>query len=200
MPGFVVDMRDVRGYRQVFSRLPTYQKEALDEKFHVSRCLLRLLLVLAIPGRYTELLAQQHVVIAPTAALTVCDWGQQPLALTDGEVCVLLAASGLTAAVAHDSWQFCYHYLQASAARPDIYVTSNLLQLWHRIKDATPPPGLYSADADRYLRHVPGKRKEHRKKWFVINFHSFRLTNEQETLTCTYMRLLRLAPPRQCIL
>ncbi|KAJ7821429.1 hypothetical protein B0H14DRAFT_3471491 [Mycena olivaceomarginata] len=165
MPGFVVDMRDVRGYRQVFSRLPTYQKEALDEKFHVSRCLLRLLLVLAVPGRYTELLAQQHVVIAPTAALTACDWGQQPLALTDGEVCVLLAASGLTAAVAHDSWQFCYHYLQASAARPDIYVTSALLELWDRIKDATPPPGLDSADADRYPRNVPGKRKEHRKNW-----------------------------------
>jgi hypothetical protein len=120
--------------------------------------------------------------------------------LTDGEVCVLLAASGLTAAVAHDSWQFCYHYLQASAARPDIYVTSALLELWDRIKDATPPPGLDSADADRYPRNVPGKRKEHRKNWFVINFHSFRLTNEQETLTCTYMHLLRLAPPRQCIL
>ncbi|KAJ7757851.1 hypothetical protein B0H14DRAFT_3598599 [Mycena olivaceomarginata] len=111
-----------------------------------------------------ELLAQQHIVVAPTAALTVCDWGQQPLALTDGEVCVLLAASGLTAAVADDSWQFCYRYLRASAARPDIYVTSDLLELWHRIKDATPPPGLHSAAANIYARSVPGKRKEHHKK------------------------------------
>ncbi|KAJ7857415.1 hypothetical protein B0H14DRAFT_3638944, partial [Mycena olivaceomarginata] len=174
MPDFDVNMRDVRGYRQVFSRVLTYPKVELAEKFHASRCLTRLLLVLAVPGRYTKLLAQQHIVVAPTAALTVCDWGQQPLALTDGEVCVLLAASGLTAAVADDSWQFCYRYLRASAARPDIYVTSDLLELWHRIKDATPPPGLHSAAANIYARSVPGKRKEHHKKSFVINFHSFR--------------------------
>ncbi|KAJ7799776.1 hypothetical protein B0H14DRAFT_2902362 [Mycena olivaceomarginata] len=54
--------------------------------------------------------------------------------------------------------QFCYRNLRASAARPDIY-------LWHRIKDATPHRPPQRAAADIYPRNVPGKRKEHRKKW-----------------------------------
>ncbi|KAJ7017431.1 hypothetical protein C8F04DRAFT_1279518 [Mycena alexandri] len=164
-PEWVIDLRDVRGYREVESRVPGKVKgEGPDARFYRIHSLTRVLEVLAVPGKYSALLSSLDKQVAPIASLTPCVFGPNPFSLSDGEVAALLADKGLTVALADDSWQYCYKHLEAHAARPDQSTTKQLLMLWNTISAAAPapPPGLQSPAADRYPRTVPSKIRKGR--------------------------------------
>ncbi|KAJ7038734.1 hypothetical protein C8F04DRAFT_1255656 [Mycena alexandri] len=164
-PEWVIDLRDVRGYREVESRVPGKVKgEGPDARFYRIHSLTRVLEVLAVPGKYSALLSSLDKQVAPIASLTPCVFGPNPFSLSDGEVAALLADKGLTVALADDSWQYCYKHLEAHAARPDQSTTKQLLTLWNTISAAAPapPPGLQSPAADRYPRTVPSKIRKGR--------------------------------------
>ncbi|KAJ7715637.1 hypothetical protein B0H16DRAFT_1741797 [Mycena metata] len=158
-PKWVIDMRDVRGYREVASRVPVKPRtEATQARFYRFRCLTRVLEVLAVPGKYSNLLSESNKQVGPVVSLTPCVFGEKPESLSDADVAVLLAEKGLTVSSADDSWQFCYKYLAAHAAQPDSTTTAQMLDLWSRISTAFPPPGLNSSDADQYLKSFASER------------------------------------------
>ncbi|KAJ7029167.1 hypothetical protein C8F04DRAFT_1265229 [Mycena alexandri] len=162
-PEWVIDMRDVRGYREVASRVPAKSKtETTQARFYRSRCLTRVLEVLAVPGKYSHLLSTANKQVSLVASLTPCVFGERPESLSEADVAVLLADKGLTVSSADDSWQFCYKYLAAHATQQDLTTTSQILALWRTISTASPPPGLNPPDADRYARVVPGKNRKRR--------------------------------------
>ncbi len=166
-PSWVVDMRDVRGYRQVMSRvLPKTKNEAKNVSFHRACCLVRVLGVLAVPGRYQSLLQEAQIPISSTDSLTPCDFGPDPLMHADSHVAGLLAKHGMTVQIADDSWQFCHRYLCAETIKPDGYMVPQFAALWERVKPIQ-PPGLNSPARDLYPRTVPGKSKPNlTMKWY----------------------------------
>ncbi|KAJ7433913.1 hypothetical protein B0H11DRAFT_2259006 [Mycena galericulata] len=116
-PAYTVDLRDVRGYRQVMGRAPP--KRRSSEGDYTAECITRVLQILAIPGKYARLLQKANIVVAPEEDLSPCPWGTSPADLPDADVARLLAQSGLTTLVADDSWQFCRNFIQSQINAPD---------------------------------------------------------------------------------
>ncbi|KAJ7715604.1 hypothetical protein B0H16DRAFT_1741759 [Mycena metata] len=103
-PKWVIDMRDVRGYREVASRLPAKCKpDTAKARFYRLRCLTRVLQVLAVPGEYSKLLSRTNKQVGPVASLTPCVFGEKP-----GNKCERVFASLLIVAD---------HGLQATSCR-----------------------------------------------------------------------------------
>ncbi|KAJ7791411.1 hypothetical protein B0H14DRAFT_3500483 [Mycena olivaceomarginata] len=151
-PEWVVDLRNIRGYHQVMARIPPKTNQGQRVRKHRSYCLLAIVKVLAIPGEYANLV---RLTKSPIASSTRLDplpitIGQQ---ITNEEVTRILAAQGLTVAVADDAWQFCFNYLKASAASSPAADTAALLVVVETALKNTPPPsGLHPASQDQYKR------------------------------------------------
>ncbi|KAJ7603614.1 hypothetical protein DFH06DRAFT_1350071 [Mycena polygramma] len=100
-PDLMVDLRDIRGYKEVQSRVPAVAKS--DRQTH-DRCLLAILEILAVPGKYASLLHLHHIQVASQVK-------HLPLHVTSSsrveDVAKLLGAQGLTEVVADDTWQYC---------------------------------------------------------------------------------------------
>ncbi|KAJ7649387.1 hypothetical protein DFH06DRAFT_1331758 [Mycena polygramma] len=165
-PLWAIDMRDVRGYRQIMGRAPAKVKaQSLMDRLFFGRCLTRLLRIIAVPGKYAQLLHETDIIIAPQERLTPCDFGPNPDRLSDAQVASLLAQRGVTTAIADDSWQFCDRYLRAQILRPDTFLNLPTLReiLQSSQASGSHPPGLYPAEQDQYPRTVPSMRKGNRK-------------------------------------
>lgn len=159
-PKWIVDMRNVRGYRQVMSRVPS--KLRGPERTYLGGCITRILAILSIPGKYERLLQQHNTTIAETEELTPCDFGADPAMLSDTDVAILLAQKGMSVASAADAWQFCIEYVNAQIQNPDTFITRQLMSsILYDVKSAnsSPPPGLHDFHSDQYARTVPSHRR-----------------------------------------
>jgi hypothetical protein len=163
-PSWIIDMRDVRGYKQVMSRLPPkIRGQPVAEQIHFGKCVMRLLSVLAIPGKYGSILQETNAVIADTERLIPCNFGTNPTALSDADVAVLLAERGMTVAVAADTWQFCINYVKAQIQKPDSFIhQQTMVQIFESATSANvaPPPRLHSLESDQFPRSVPSKHRK----------------------------------------
>ncbi|KAJ7601370.1 hypothetical protein DFH06DRAFT_1154218 [Mycena polygramma] len=156
-----VDLRDVRGYHQITTRVIVKQRGTWSNLYY--RSLFAILHVLAIPGRYRELLQIADAQVAETPSLTPCAvvGGQM---LTDIETTRLLAAKGLTVQIADDTWQYCYKFVEAEAERTESHFgLDNILELLKHIRQREAvdgrPPGLNPSAQDQYGKvDVPNKR------------------------------------------
>ncbi|KAJ7438041.1 hypothetical protein B0H11DRAFT_2254977 [Mycena galericulata] len=156
---FMVDMRDVRGYRQVMGRAPRKIRVPDNNYQHAAHCIARILQILTIPGEYERLLKEQGVTVIAAEDLTPCDFGESPAALSNHQVARLLADRGLSLAVADDAWQFCRNYVQAQVASPDPFFDKGAMK--QLLQDVGPrtAPGLKPIDDDMYPRSIPSKRR-----------------------------------------
>ncbi|KAJ7263210.1 hypothetical protein B0H12DRAFT_296164 [Mycena haematopus] len=160
-PHWVVDMRDVRGYRQVMSRAPPKTRgQPVMERQRFGNCLTRLLQIIAVPGKYAQLLTETGTTVAEQESLTQCTFGHDPSCLSDAEVAVLLAQRGMTTAIADDAWQFCVRYILSQVANPDSFLSVRALQeILNASQSSSSPPGLYTFDQDQYPRTIPSMHK-----------------------------------------
>ncbi|KAJ7713859.1 hypothetical protein B0H16DRAFT_1478337, partial [Mycena metata] len=116
-PNFTVDLRDARGYQQVFTRVP-HQLHGSDPapKRRRSRCVLALMRVLAVPGQYEALTNARNIHIHPTPVLEPCAFPETAEAvdlLAVEDIAALLGQRGLTVVDADDAWQFCHRFIRA---------------------------------------------------------------------------------------
>ncbi|KAF8172371.1 hypothetical protein K438DRAFT_1772731 [Mycena galopus ATCC 62051] len=162
-PHWDVDLRDLRGYKEIMSRVPEMRKNSgCTDRRDRQRCILAILDVLALPHRYSELLSADRCAVATEVRYypLSLQQGQQDLAVSR-----LLAAQGLTVAVADDAWQYAYRYIKSIAEDRSVRnattdAARNLLaNIEARLRDG-PPPGLKSEEEDRFRRpsHLPNKR------------------------------------------
>ncbi|KAJ7665249.1 hypothetical protein DFH06DRAFT_1323645 [Mycena polygramma] len=157
-----VDLHDVRGYHQITTRVIAKQHGTWSNLYY--RSLFAILHVLAIPWRYRELLKIADVQVAETPILTPCAFVGGQL-LTDIEMTRLLAAKGLTAEIADDTWQYCYNFVEAEAKHTvSNFGLNNILELLELIRQREAadgrPPGLNPPVEDQYGKvNVPPKRR-----------------------------------------
>ncbi|KAJ7438698.1 hypothetical protein B0H11DRAFT_1935133, partial [Mycena galericulata] len=157
-----VDLRDVRGYHQVMTRLPLEKRG--NRANHYARCVTSVLRVLTVPGRYADGLQKTAATIAGRPSLTPCAF--TGARLSDSDVVVLLAAKGLTAAAADDAWQFCYKFVNAQAQQPDPPVSQSdmhdiLRDASEVIKTRGQPLGIRPAHEDEFPKiDIPKRSKK----------------------------------------
>ncbi|KAJ7755948.1 hypothetical protein B0H16DRAFT_1458469 [Mycena metata] len=173
-PDFTVDLRDPRGYQQVFSRVP-YHRHGNDPrpKEHRQRCVLALLRILTVPKLYESLVRQHHIPIHPIPQLEPCDFPEsahEVERLTNSEIATLLAKRGLAVADADDLWQFCHHYVRAhiGAVGPNDFQDADLVGILlsedAAMKSFGTPLGIRKQELDVYPRSVPGFRRPSKGK------------------------------------
>ncbi|KAJ7505029.1 hypothetical protein B0H11DRAFT_1905101 [Mycena galericulata] len=170
---WMVDMRDVRGYREVMGRAPRKTK-APDNFQHFAHCVTRLLRILTIPGEYGRLLKEQGVTVTAAEDLSPCDFGDYPAALSNGQVARLLADRGLSLATADDAWQFCHNYVKAQAASPDKFFDKDAMR--QLLSDVGPhsAPSLQPIADDVYPRSIPSKHRSDRRPTTNNNWRNSR--------------------------
>ncbi|KAJ7668600.1 hypothetical protein DFH06DRAFT_1126075 [Mycena polygramma] len=157
-----VDLRDVRGYHQITTRVIVKQRGTWSNLYY--RSLFAILHVLAIPWRYRELLQIADAQVAETPSLTPCAVAGGQM-LTDIEMTRLLAAKGLTVQIADDTWQYCYKFVEAEAECTESHFgLDNILELLENIRQREAidgrPPGLNPSAQDQYGKvNVPDKRR-----------------------------------------
>lgn len=167
-PNFDVDLRDVRGHQQVFSRVPhpTHGSDPAPKRRR-RRCIIALMRILTVPGLYRDLICQHSVLIDALPRLTSCDFPEsadEVDLLSNEEIVVLLAKRGLSLADADDLWQFCYRYIRAEfAAGESEFQNVDLIKILASAEDALKsrgfPPGLNTQQEDIYRRTVPSHRR-----------------------------------------
>ncbi|KAJ6510117.1 hypothetical protein C8R47DRAFT_1065328 [Mycena vitilis] len=157
-----VDLRDIRGHHQVTARALPKQRGSYSNLYF--RSFFALLRVLAIPGRYAELIQDAGVQVAESITLTPCAFADgRPL--SDLDVTRFLAAKGMTIEIANDCWQYCFNFLEAESKHNESgFGLANVLELLERIRQREAvhgrPPGLYPPVEDRYSKvDVPDKRR-----------------------------------------
>ncbi|KAJ7175642.1 hypothetical protein C8R46DRAFT_1030679 [Mycena filopes] len=168
-PLYAVDLRDARGHQEFFSRIP-FKRHSSDPypKRRRIRCTAALLRVLVVPRLYQETIQAHNIHIDPTPQLLPCEFPQfiEAIdALSTSSIAALLAARGVTAATADDTWQFCHNYIRALIGADDepalnkaewkkiVAVEENELKL------RGVPPGLRNEAEDLYPRVVPGQHR-----------------------------------------
>ncbi|KAJ7475451.1 hypothetical protein B0H11DRAFT_1917982 [Mycena galericulata] len=162
-PAYTVDLRDVRGYRQVMGRAPP--KRRSSEGDYTAECITRVLQILAIPGKYARLLQKANIVVAPEEDLSPCPWGTSPADLPDADVARLLVQSGLTTLVADDSWQFCRNFIQSQINAPDkAFNVAAMNEILKGMEKCPDPPRLRPLHVDTFRSTVPKKRIRGSKK------------------------------------
>ncbi|KAJ6573299.1 hypothetical protein B0H10DRAFT_1964119 [Mycena sp. CBHHK59/15] len=154
-PHWIVDLRDVQGYHQVTSRTP--HKGRKTQCLQYGKSLFAMLRVLAMTGMYKSILESTNMQVAVEVKLLPCDFGDQPL--NDVDVTRLLAARGMTVAIADDSWQWCYKFLQAQVVECDDYfVEDEIVGLVARVNAAVVngplPEGLNPANQDQFATSI----------------------------------------------
>ncbi|KAJ7272664.1 hypothetical protein B0H12DRAFT_1066906 [Mycena haematopus] len=168
---YAIDLRDLRGYREVTARLPkSTAKASKPERVHRQRCLMAIIKVLAVPGRYSELVHINNYAIAAGVLYS-------PLLLqetsTEEDVAHGLASQGLTTATADDAWQYSYNIVLLTADSPPHgtdtggAIKDEAVSLRTRIKaklDSSPKPaGINPPAQDKFARpqNLPYKRVRH---------------------------------------
>ena len=150
-PDWVVDLRNVRGYHQVHSRIPS-KGTRKAERLHSAHCLLAVLRVLAIPERYGKLLNSLGLKVAENPQLEPLPIPVGQADFDDEQTTRLLAQQGLTTAVANDTWQFCCNLVfdLASSGNSTASEASSLKSVVEAaLIGVTPPRGLRSAEEDQ---------------------------------------------------
>ncbi|KAF8177533.1 hypothetical protein K438DRAFT_1978510 [Mycena galopus ATCC 62051] len=163
-PHWDIDLRDLRGYREVMSRVPEMRKTS-GSTDHRNRqhCIFAILGVLAIPGRYAELLHADKCAVATQVQYSPLSLQQGP---TDLAVSRLLAAQGLAVPVADDAWQYAYRYIKSVAEDQSVHNARTdsaqklLANAKAQLRYSPPPVGLKSLEEDRFQRPsgLPNKR------------------------------------------
>ncbi|KAJ7020978.1 hypothetical protein C8F04DRAFT_1195969 [Mycena alexandri] len=167
-PHFAVDLRDARGYQQVFTRIPG-QTHGSDSgpKLRRRRCIIALMRILTVPGLYEAIIHDHNIPIDPLPQLTPCDFPESADdvdLLSDHDIAVLLAKRGLAVAHADDVWQFCHRYIRAEfGAGKSEFQSTDLIEILASEEKALKlrgiPLGLNSQDEDIYPRTVPSHRR-----------------------------------------
>ncbi|KAJ7739532.1 hypothetical protein B0H16DRAFT_1465189 [Mycena metata] len=166
---FTVDLRDARGYQQVFTRVPNHSHGSDPApKRRRSRCVLGIMRVLTVPGQYADLTSARSLHIQSNPVLAPCafpDTAEAVDLLTVEEIATLLGQRGLTVADADDAWQFCHRFVRAEfgADRHADYPDGDLVPIIASedtaLKMRGLPPGLNAHHEDLYPRSVPGHRR-----------------------------------------
>ncbi|KAJ7773144.1 hypothetical protein B0H16DRAFT_1714048 [Mycena metata] len=178
-PHFTVDLRDARGYQQVFTRVP-HQSHGSDPapKRRRSRCVLAILRVLTVPGQYEALTNARGVHIHPTPVLEPCAFPDAADAvdlLAVEDIASLLEQRGLTVVDADDAWQFCHRFVRAefSAVGESEYLDSDLVPIVaaedRALKTRALPQGSNPHHEDVYPRSVPGLHRPQSTGGFKSN-------------------------------
>ncbi|KAJ7168722.1 hypothetical protein C8R46DRAFT_1218111 [Mycena filopes] len=147
-PNCTIDKRDLRGYREVQSRLSFATKERPSQAARKGRARVEFLIIqlLATPGQYASSLLRTNTPISQTVTYTTLDFEIQ----NEEELAKLLAAQGLALAVADDAHQYAYNYLTAVANSGDAAAQMRLTVI--NTQGSPPPPGLYPPENDRFPR------------------------------------------------
>ncbi|KAJ7176435.1 hypothetical protein C8R43DRAFT_943213 [Mycena crocata] len=159
-PEWVIDMRDVRGYRQLMSRAPLKQRQngpfLRDLHEHGLYAILRVILL----REYPRLLKETGTSIDPVPRLIPCSFPAPiPGNLPDHDVATLLAERGLSVRDAEDAWQWAYKYMNAEALGSEqTWLATKMRELKAQVVSSA-PPGLHTPQEDRYVRTVPSKRR-----------------------------------------
>lgn len=158
-PDGTIDLRDVRGYHQVMTRLPLDRRG--NRADHYGRSLAAVLRVLAVPGLYKDVLHATNQQVAGQPSLTPCPFSGAVLAEKD--IATLLANKGLTIAMADDAWQYSFKLLEAQLQQPDSWFpVPEMRALFSRASDTVAtrgkPPGIRMESEDRFLKvNIPAK-------------------------------------------
>ncbi|KAJ7725035.1 hypothetical protein B0H16DRAFT_1782366 [Mycena metata] len=164
-PQFTVDLRDARGYQQVFARVPHQSHGDPASKRRRSRCALAIMRVLTVPGRYEALTNARSVHILPTPVLEPCafpDTAEAVDSLAVEDIAALLGQRGLTLVDADDAWQFCHRFIRAelAAVSESEYLDTDLVSIVAAedgaLKTRALPQGSNAHHQDVYPRSVPG--------------------------------------------
>ncbi|KAJ7468360.1 hypothetical protein B0H11DRAFT_2239147 [Mycena galericulata] len=156
---WMVDMRDIRGYREVMGRAPRKTRFPSNNYQYLAHCVTQILRILTIPGEYGRLLKEQGVAVTAAEDLSPCNFGDRPAALSNGQVARLLADKGLSLAAADDAWQFCCNYAQAQVASPDPFFDPDVMRQLLGDVGARSAPRLKPIAVDMYPRSIPGKHR-----------------------------------------
>ncbi|KAJ7186939.1 hypothetical protein C8R46DRAFT_1206923 [Mycena filopes] len=149
-PEFAIDMRDLRGYREVQSRLgPKDRADRQLQRKTRRDTESEIVGLLAAPGEYHSLLLHNNISISPVIKY-------EPHAfippLTPLKVAYCLADQGMTLAVADDTQQYAYKVLKDAANSGVPAAVQRLAFIDAR--QARTPPGLYTPELDRFARPV----------------------------------------------
>ncbi|KAF8171741.1 hypothetical protein K438DRAFT_1773040 [Mycena galopus ATCC 62051] len=155
-PHWDIDLRDLRGYREVMSRVPEMRKTSgSTDRHNHQHCIFAILGFLAIPGRYAELLHADKCAVANQVQYSPLSLQQGPMDLA---VSRLLAAQGLTVPVADNAWQYAYRYIKSVAEDQSVHNARTdsaqklLANAKVRLRYSPPPVGLKSLEEDRFQR------------------------------------------------
>ncbi|KAJ7226477.1 hypothetical protein B0H12DRAFT_1077775 [Mycena haematopus] len=112
-PGYVIDLRDVRGHQALMTLAPLgigRRSRATRQQFRI--CFLAMLRILIIPGAYAAILQRISAPIR-NVPLTKLAFGSASDQLNEDTLARNLAANGLTLPIADDCWQFCFKFVEA---------------------------------------------------------------------------------------
>ncbi|KAJ7177697.1 hypothetical protein C8R46DRAFT_1212438 [Mycena filopes] len=158
-PDCTLDMRDLRGHREVQSRLPAkHSRDGSAQRKLRRQAELEIVSLLAVPEKYSLLLRQTNTPISPFVSYLPLS----PPPLNDEHVAKLLAAQGMTPAVANNAQQYAYNFIMSAAASGDTQYIQVKAGLAH-VGKSFAPPGLNSAEVDRFPRPADLPRNQKSK-------------------------------------
>ncbi|KAJ7769624.1 hypothetical protein DFH07DRAFT_768894 [Mycena maculata] len=125
-PDWIPELRDARGH-QVMATLAgsTRNKRNRTKLIKRRQRFFAILRVLIVPFKYASTIQRISALITERPLSRVVDF--EPNAEDDDSVALLLAHTGLTVAVADDTWQFCVKFVEAEIkSSPGVYDTVEL--------------------------------------------------------------------------
>lgn len=154
---FTLDLRNLRGHAEVMARLPQSTRNQL--RALRQQCFLGITRLLAVPGRYEELIRMgNHPIVAPVRYLPLFSDSQENI--TEGKVAQQLASQGLTPRVADDAWQYCYNVVLSDAASNNEAVALSA-HIEAKLERVARPAGINPPVQDIFPRprNLPSKRR-----------------------------------------
>ncbi|KAJ7106090.1 hypothetical protein C8R43DRAFT_963525 [Mycena crocata] len=153
-PHWSVDLRDARGH-QVVKTLASPSGRSKNARARHRKHFLTILRLLVIPAAYTTLIREMGTTIQNVTLSTV-DFRAFDTSL-DEHVAQAFAKHGLTAAIADDTWQFCYNFVRDEIAATDsVYDREVLIQLMLQADTEVirigKPQGLNTVEEDHFTR------------------------------------------------
>lgn len=156
---FTLDLRDLRGHAEVMARLP--QSTRNPSRALRRQCFLGITKLLAVPGRYEELIRMgNHPIAASVRYLPLFSDSQENI--TEGKVAQQLASQGLTLRVADDAWQYCYNVvLSEPNAASNNEAVALRAHIEAKLERLARPAGINPPAQDIFPRprNLPSKRR-----------------------------------------
>ncbi|KAJ7153136.1 hypothetical protein C8R43DRAFT_1126976 [Mycena crocata] len=158
-PDWIVDLRDVRGRNTIMKLVPPGppRHKSRDDRTRHTAGLQAILQVLAIPGRYANLIETLDIRLAGNVVLSHEFHRSYHQPLDEEKVARELADQGLTVQMADDAWQYCFRLLTDFTSNPTSILPLDVAtELLRRAKEGLEavgyPEGINSKSQDQLRR------------------------------------------------